>query len=291
MRRIPISNNNNYRIISVVITHNPPHSIYKLIAQLASTYKIIIIDSSTTTNFNSMRDKLQYTNIILEHENVHYGLGNALNLAIKISKKFEYNFLLIMEDDSFFVDNVDIIAIIDEFKRCYKDKDALYLSKKQYRSEDYFIEIKGYMGTNSGIILSKDLILKILFRAEFFMDQIDIDFQWNIRQLGGKLIQTKYKVIEELPVGRENKNGINTISIFRFYLLTRNTIILFMEQKIKIKQLLYIPGYFLRLLISGQKVHYLFIALFNGIVDALKHNLGITKTLKLFRPDLDSANL
>ena len=145
-----------------------------------------------------------------------------------------------------------------------------------------------YLGTNTGILISFGLADKISFRSDFFMDQIDIDFQFNVRKYGHKTYVTKKGIIARLPIGREKGRGINTISIFRFYLLTRNTLRLFLEKKISPVGLVYILGYFLKGVVSGQNIKLLLTALLRGLLDGIKNNLGITETLKFFRPDLQS---
>jgi rhamnosyltransferase len=277
-----------YSIISIVITHNPPESIKQLLSQLSYLYKIIIIDSSTPSNFNTILTYVKNcNNVIIIHEEYDYGLGNALNIAIKTSQKYEYDFLLIMEDDTILIDNIDIYDIINKFLKIYNNNDVLYLSDSFNKGNEDFIQSKNYLGTNSGFILSKNLIKKISFRSEFFIDQIDVNFQFDVKKMGGRIFFTKYKYINRLPVGRETKNNINTISIYRFYLLTRNTIVLFLEKKIGLLNLLYIPGYFFKSLIIGMKISLVLKAFLNGIIDGVTNNLGITKTLKYFRPDLN----
>jgi len=280
---------NTYRIISLIVSHNPPESLYKLTSQLITmSYKIIIIDSSNIEIYNKIERILKNDKIILIHENHDKGLGNALNYGMRIANKFQYDFLLIMEDDSFFVR--DIKNIILDFIKLYNNNDVLYLSDNKASNtnkiEFVILKEKDYIGSNTGVFFSSILAKNINFRSNFFMDQIDIDFQYNIKKIGGNIVLTKNKIIDRLPIGRENKNNINTISNFRFYLLTRNSIILFIERKISIKLLFYIPGYFFKGLISGQNIYYLLIALLNGIKDGIKNNLGITKTLIFFRPDL-----
>jgi hypothetical protein len=63
---------------------------------------------------------------------------------------------------------------------------------------------------------------------------------------------------------------------------------LFIENKISPVALVYIPGYFFKGVVAGQNVKLLLKALFHGLHDGITNNLGITKTLKFFRPDLQS---
>ena len=106
-------------------------------------------------------------------------------------------------------------------------------------------------------------------------------------QKRGDIIITKDRVIDRIPIGRKNKNNENTTSIFRFYLLARNSIRLFSGIKTSIKSLCCIPCYSFKGLIFGQNIHYLGVALFSGIINGIKNNLCVTKTLKFFRPDLN----
>ena len=287
-----LKSRNDYKLISLVVSHNPPETLYKLISQLLLiSDKIVIIDSSNMELYNNIKNKLTNEKIILIHENNDYGLGSALAYGMKIASQFIYDYLLIMEDDSLFIYNdgeinLNINGIIKNFTRTFDRNDVLYLSDHSNINNNEFIIISDYLGTNTGLLLNSALSKKINFRLDFYIDQIDIDLQYNIKKMGGNLVLTKYKIIDRLPVGRENKNGVNTIPIFRFYLLTRNSIILFMERKISPKHLFFILGYFLKGLVSGQSVYYLLIALFYGVIDGLKTNSGITKTLKFFRHDL-----
>lgn len=282
-----VSMENNSAIVCIVVTHNPPPSIYKLVEQL-SHIKIIIIDSSDPEAYNLMQKRLKdMKNTTLYHEEKHQGLGNALNSGVKIGMELGFKIMLIMEDDTYFIDNIDLINLANKFFQTHK-RGILYLSERSSDSGDDFVLVCNSQGTNTGILITLEIASTIAFRSEFFMDQIDIDFQFNIRKLGYTIFLTKNKVIERLPIGRETNNGIRTISPFRFYLLTRNTIRLFIERKIPMSSLKYIPGYLVKGILAGQNIKLLFKALWCGILDGVNNNLGITETLKFFRPDLET---
>lgn len=278
----------NKDIVCIVVTHNPPPTIYKLAEQI-SNIRILMVDSSDSDKYNSMKEHFKNKeNVIIYHEHRDAGLGNALNTGIRMSQEIGFKHLLIMEDDSYFQDNVNLISIINEFSYSHGNDSILYLSETNVDSADDFPLVNYYLGTNTGVLVSSSLADKISFRSDLFMDQIDIDFQYNVRSKGYKIYMTKKGIIARLPVGREKGRGINTISIFRFYLLTRNTIRLFMENRISPVGLVYIPGYFFKGIVAGQYVKLLLKALLHGLLDGINNNLGITETLKFFRPDLRS---
>ena len=276
----------NKEIVCIVVTHNPPPTIYKLVEQI-SCVRVIMIDSSDSNVFNSLLEHFQNReNIVLYHEEKHLGLGNALNIGIKMSINLGFKFLLIMEDDTYFQENVNLIDIVNEFSYTHSNISILYLSETDTNSTNDFLLVNRNLGTNSGILISFNLAKEIRFRTEFFMDQIDINFQHDVRKMGYKIYLTKNRIIARLPIGREIGRGINTISIFRFYLLTRNTLRLFIERKNSMVTLIYIPGYFFKGIVAGQNAKLLLKALAHGILDGINNNMGITQTLKFFRPDL-----
>ena len=278
----------NKDIVCIVVTHNPPPTIYKLAEQIGNI-RILMIDSSDSDKYNSMKENFDnYENITLYHENRDLGLGNALNTGINMCQEIGFKYLLIMEDDTYFQNNVNLSDIVKEFSHSHNDDPVLYLSETDTNSADDFFPVNYYLGTNTGILMSFNLAHQISFRAEFFIDQIDIDFQFNIRNHGHKIYITKKGIIARLPIGREKGGGINTIEIFRFYLLTRNILRLFIENKISLGALVYIPGYFFKGVLAEQNVNLLLKALFHGLQDGITNNLGITEALKFFRPDLQS---
>lgn len=278
----------NKDIVCIVVTHNPPPTIYKLTEQI-SNIRILMIDSSDSDKYNSMKEHFKNKeNVTVYHENRHIGLSNALNTGINMCQEMGFKYLLIMEDDSYFQDNVNLINIVNNFSYSHNNDPVLYLSETDTNSADDFFPVNYYLGTNTGVVISFNLAHEISFRSDFFMDQVDIDFQYNVRSHGHKIYLTKNGIIARLPIGREERRGINTISIFRFYLLTRNTLRLFIENKISPVAFVYIPGYFFKGVVAGQNVKLLLKALFHGLYDGITNNLGITKTLKFFRPDLQS---
>lgn len=278
----------NKDIVCIVVTHNPPPIIYKLAKQI-SNIRILIIDSSNADKYFSMKQHFKNKkNVILYHEDRDFGLGNALNTGIKMSQKMGFKYLLIMEDDSYFQDNVNLINVVNEFSHSYDHDSILYLSETDINSTSDFLPVTYYLGTNTGLLISFKLADEIFFRTDFFIDQIDIDFQYNVRRNGYKIYKTKKAIIARLPIGREKGGGINTISILRFYLLTRNTLRLFIENKISPVSLVYIPSYFFKGIVARQSVKLLLKALFHGLLDGMNNNLEITETMKFFRPDLQS---
>ena len=112
----------NKDIVCIVVTHNPPPTINKLAEQI-SNIRILMIDSSDSDKYNLMKEHFKNKeNVIIYHEDRHIGLGNALNIGIKMSQEIGFKYLLIMEDDSYFRDNVDLANIINKFSYSHNNE-------------------------------------------------------------------------------------------------------------------------------------------------------------------------
>ena len=126
----------NKDIVCIVVTHNPPPTIYKLAEQIGNI-RILMIDSSDSDKYNLMKEHFDNKeNVILYHENRDFGLGNALNTGINMCQGMGFKYLLIMEDDSYFQYNVNLIDIVKEFSHSHNDDTVLYLSETDTNSAE-----------------------------------------------------------------------------------------------------------------------------------------------------------
>ena len=281
-------------LLGLLVTHDPPDSVTKLIYQMLEVCDNVIIVDSSRDSFGIPDDLQSNPNLHFIHETKHLGLGHALNTAIGIGNNFSPDYGIIMEDDALFTDLSLLKKTIKAFCKGHSDKDLLYLAESSLKSENEFIESKKPLGSNSGLFLDFNLLNSIRFREEFFIDQIDIDFQYRIKRLGGKIFITKEILTTRAPVGRYSlygdivtrSNVLHTIAPWRFYLLVRNTLILYIEGINNTKTLMYIIGYFFKGLITKQNPFLLFNLFLHAIIDAINNNLGITYTLMKCRPDL-----
>ena len=287
-------------ILGILVTHDPPESVSTLIKQMLEIcIEVVVVDSSRDTSFitycTQCNHKLHFV-----HEAQHLGLGHALNTAISIGSKINPDYAIVMEDDALLVNSPRLLECTISFLKTHTDLDLLYFAESCLNSESDFIKLSKPIGSGSGLFLRYDLLSSLKFREEFFMDQIDIDFQYRVKEVGGKIFQTRevfmmrlpngrYKIENKTPSTRGHKKELHTIPPWRYYLLTRNTLTLFAEGKVGLFSLTYIVGYFFKGLLTKQKPFLLFKLLLNAGIDAVRHNLGITPVLLRLRPDLLSC--
>lgn len=281
-------------ILGILVTHDPPESVSTLIQQMLEICtNVVVVDSSRDTSFipNDIRDNHNFNFI---HETKHLGLGHALNTAISLGGNIRPDYAIVMEDDALLVNLHRLVECIVSFVKSHTYLDLLYFSESGLKGESDFIQLSKPVGSASGLFLSFTLLFSLKFREELFIDQMDIDFQYRVKEIGGKIFQTREVFNSRLPVGRYtiesgtliHKRDLHTLPPWRYYLLVRNTLTLFAEGKIGILSLSYVPGYFFKGLLAKQKPSLLFYLLIKAGIDAIKHNLGITSVLLRLRPDL-----
>lgn len=237
------------RISALVVTYNPDIQRFSKVLSAASmaSDSVIIIDNNSV-NFEEIRKagfdlfrsgKLEYLN--LER---NYGIGAALNAGIKkcLSKE-EPDFVLTLDQDS-------IIQISRDEMQNYLNQGisllgnrfgALSLSHTGLpQSPGDLIPIN--YGIISGMVVETGLFKEGLrYREEFFLDQVDLDFSFEIIRKGKEIISTKAKELDHelgTTVNRFGRN-ISVESDWRLYLLIRNSTILLREGKINTKFYLY----------------------------------------------------
>ncbi len=274
-----MENDLKYKIISIVNSHNPPNSFKKLIDQLQNlSGYVIIIDNSNDDIFERSVKNIKVNEKISIFHRRDLGLGEALNFGISKAFSFgEDNYVLVVEDDATFNENINLLKILDDFLNFYSENDVLFLNdhdnmkKKEGKVDSEFNEIKEYLGINMFFSQIK-IFKKIKFREEFFMDQNDIDFQYDIRKIGGRIILPAEKIVDRLPVGREIKGKKNLIPLFRIYTITKNTMTLIFEGKVSFISLKYPFYYFFMHIIYKSDLKKVFKALIWGMIDGIFDN-------------------
>jgi len=212
-------------------------------------------------------------------------MGAAYNFNIGLEKSMldGCELITLFTDDVIMEENyfkpADIINFFNA--KCSYDKDILSL----YNNEKHYTTVKTSGSVvDSGITASSNLFKKIMFRTEFLMDQQDVYFCYQVRKNGGTIYIYPYPAILVLPVGRESNGKVHYLSIWRIYLLSRNTLTIFLEtHKIEFlfSWLKYTGGYAIRFLLYGENPILEFRSVLYSIEDAIQGNLGITEHLTL----------
>jgi rhamnosyltransferase len=294
----------NYSIVTVIVTFNPNINRFIKVLDAASkqTQKIIIVDNASKNIKEIKKVLLNNAKIIELSENL--GLSAALNIGIKNAiEAFDPDWILTLDDDTILYKNA-IKKVLNEYNLLsitYKEKiGVLALSPNkvnklhinQVINNSRFV-YKEFVQT-SGNLIKTTILKSIKFRTDFFIDQIDFEFDINIRKAGFYILEYCHKLLKH-KYGRYVKirllyktKLINYYNETRLFYITRNStfLLLYYNHKFPIKlyilQLLTVYYRFLE--VNGiHKLFSLIILFIKAVIDAANHNLGKIKNLQISR--------
>lgn len=245
--------------------------------------KFIFSDSSPENIYqnNDLYLKSIFKTDFFEHLKLdNKGVPYKLNKTIDYSSKYNPDLIMILNDDAILKSSIPYNKVFEYFnKNCRPETDVLLITDNitiiQKRQISRSIE--------NGMIFSPKLFNKIKFREDLIIDQFDILFCDTIYQLGGKIIVFPYILLGVEPIGREKNNGHTFLPPWRMYLLIRNTLSLWREKKFKLINDVLISDFYhsVKAILYSDRSNKLIYckAIFCGIVDGLKHELGVSKNL------------
>ena len=120
------------------------------------------------------------------------------------------------------------------------------------------------------------------FREEFFIDQVDFDFDFKVRKLGYKIILADGYLIDHrlgVKVGK-----LSYEPKFRIYYIIRNSTVLLIEGKIPISNYVYQIAYWSLSSVLHYGIFSYLRIFMNGIIDGFSRKLGkIDSNSRLFQ--------
>ncbi|MFH1194498.1 MAG: glycosyltransferase family 2 protein [bacterium] len=179
-------------IAGVVVIYNPDERVLLNIESYISYLRALyIIDNSDNQNnfiidYFPKEGKVHYI-----HNFSNIGIASALNIAIKKAVDGNFQFLLTMDHDSVFEENslnglIEKISgdhLVGIYSPFHKNK---YFTKPPTSREPE--EVTDVM--TSGNLLNLDAVKKIgLFREDYFIDYVDIEFCLRLRKNGYKILR------------------------------------------------------------------------------------------------------
>lgn len=239
-------------ICAVVVWYNPTKEMIKNIKSYINFVdKVYIVDNSNFSNINLLENidskKCEY---ISNLENL--GIAKALNIACEKAIKEEYDWILTMDQDSWFEqDGLEkYFGIINK-----KIKDvAIFCPVYKYTHNREILKTKKITlkeiskVITSGNLVNLDICLKVgKYNEDFFIDQVDFEFCKKIEKQNKKIIEVGSGFLNHSLGDSEEKNVlgkkilITNHSPIRRYYMSRN--ILYMIQKypeLRIKYLIFL---------------------------------------------------
>lgn len=219
------------KIAALVVTHNPDYRLLQSANKLVNLVDIIIL----VDNNSSKRDVIEEIEITLPKENCtiinltnNFGIAYALNIGVRhVQSLVSYDYIITLDQDTILLVN-DIKTIVERANKFQPHVGAIELPEKVYNDQREFVKIESSI--NSGKIVSMEASKLIKYREEFFLDQIDINFDVDLRRMGYTLVAYNVKCIDH-KLGVNGKKRVFEPG-YRLYYIIRNSTVLLIEGKI-----------------------------------------------------------
>ncbi|SNR94820.1 rhamnosyltransferase [Methylobacillus rhizosphaerae] len=244
-------------VCAVIITYHPDANfISRLNTIIAQVSHVVIVDNGSLPEEIHHLDAQEHTTLIRNNENL--GIATALNIGVRKSIEYGYEYTLLFDQDSqpfpqcagalysilTAIPDKESAAII-----CSAYQYHLPKKKKNKQANAPYKEVR--RAITSGSLISNRIFTDLgEFRDDFFIDYVDIEYCFRLRKHGYKI----YKSVEHLmqhkigfPTSHRffwHKFSLHNHNPIRRYYMARNQIIterLFPE---------YAKGFWLRKAIS-----------------------------------------
>lgn len=218
-------------IAGVVVLYNPNKNVQEYINsylnQLANLY---VVDNSEKPNENLKKIFSENKKVDYIFNNNNLGIAYALNIAVEEAIKAGYSFLLTMDQDSYFeneslnnlisrINDKNLVGIYSPFH-----KNRFFTNPPQTEALE---EVSDVM--TSGNILNLSIVQKVgKFKADYFIDYVDIEYCLRLRKNGYKIVRVNnsFLIHNEANLSKKKFLGITVYpqnhSAARWYYKIRN---------------------------------------------------------------------
>lgn len=264
-------------VLGIVVIYNPSHEVVDNIKSYSSFCKeVLVIDNSDKIDKDIIVKLKKISNLKYVSLNGNCGLAKALNVGCEYGIKNRYKWVLTMDQDSKFENNI----IKTMFDGVTKLKKVAIISPNYYfdRKRNFVYEgykEKGYV-MQSGNLLSLDVFRKTgKFKEEFFIDGVDYEYCFRLNQLGYSIYECGEAILHHNP-------GITKKFIFikygycsplRIYYQVRNLLWINKEYK-SIKMLIILLYKLIKILFLFDHKKEFLIMYKKGIIDYKNNRFG-----------------
>lgn len=203
-----------------------------LIALSPQVTKLIIVDNGSKNQQEISKLLGRFENATLLRISKNVGLGAAQNVGVEFALRSKnLDWVLTIDDDTLI--KRDAVKTALKHVPPKTDIGLIWLAnnKINYGREENLFEIT--YAINSADLVNPSVYKKVRYREEFIIDFIDMDFSYNVRKAGFKIVRHSDKLINH-NIGKTaviNGERLTYESPQRIYYGVRNAIILFREGK------------------------------------------------------------
>lgn len=232
-------------IVAVVIWFNPlAEFLDNILSYSRHVNKIIIIDNSRIDNSGFLTEHPDFIYIPM-YKNT--GIASALNIGYESALKFEAEWVLTMDQDSWF-DEFAISSFLDSHALHFTERDVAIFSSTFEEIREEVAECNSVITSGSLVRLSAHRSI-VGYNEKLFIDQVDHEYCFRLKRLGYRILKLNHIVMHHTvgdPISKlfcgVRISSDNHTAIRKYY-ITRNV--------------LYMRKYFSEF--GGQHVKYLLI--------------------------------
>lgn len=191
------------KIAAVVVIYNPEKQVLENIRTYSDYVdNLIVVDNSDSNSFEQML-RTKIPNVLYINLGGNYGIAKALNVGIYEAKKLESTWVLTMDQDSHFINN--IISIYTDYIRRHNTDNVgilcptyIYDRIKKESSSVKYQDITLTM--QSANLLNLDVFLKIgPFMEKLFIDCVDYEYCLRLKKKKIRIVRCFDAKLQHTP--------------------------------------------------------------------------------------------
>lgn len=265
--------------VAVVTLFNPETKVLSNLKSYLPYVKELLVVDNSKEPFDLSSLKKEFPSICILSHSQNLGIAKALNLAIAYAKSKGYQWLLTMDQDSFFYAD-EIKKFILYFNELNHENLAIFspLHNEKFLNHEKIFNSEEDFVMTSGNIINLNKAIKIgLFDEKLFIDEVDHDFCLRLREESFKIIQN-YNCYLYHTLGTKHKH-VNLYSSERLYYMSRNYLYIREKHKNKWKFFFknrdkYLLKFFLKQIIYTNYKKESIQMIFKGIQDYRNNLMG-----------------
>jgi len=227
-------------LAGLVVLYNPDKKVIENIKTYLYDINLLYIFDNSEFKNNFILDFVKENNKKIKYirPGENKGLGYAYNYVCHMAMKEGYNWILIMDQDSYFGngDLEKMINVLEKDSGYFKKSVGILCPVIVYEGENIRLEKKDefdkiLIGINSGSILNLDAYKKVgNFREDYFLDRIDFEYSLRLNKYGYRILRYRGAFLYHKLGNLEIKNilgfkiRVTHHNPLRHYYMTRNAI-------------------------------------------------------------------
>lgn len=236
------------KITAGIVVFNPNiERLFENISAILSQVDHIIVIDNNSENIIDVEKQLheKFPSCQIIKNNANFGIAKAFNQIFEIAEGMKSDWVLTLDQDS-----VCPVTLIENYLKgltrsigvmspviTYENTQIQYSGVQEFQSIDWCISSASLISVQSWQLIGG-------FDEKMFIDMVDYDFCYRLRDVGKKIIRcNNIKIYHELGNGREHsffgkKIYVGHHSAFRHFYFVRNSYYLYKKRELSLVSLI-----------------------------------------------------